>query len=146
MVHSQVATQPDGPVLSDRLQLLGPPDLGAPCDVVSVLVAHPHALVRAGLRALLEAGPGISVDGEAAGAEGALVLAHRTEPDVVVIDAGADGPAAAWRIVSDPQLASVRVLILGSSESDESLTGLPRIGLEGYLHKDCAPIELRNAV
>jgi DNA-binding NarL/FixJ family response regulator len=146
MAHTALATRQVNLVVLDRFGSAAPSETGAPNDLIRVLVAHPHALVRAGLRALLEASHDIAVDGEASGAEDALALARRSRPDVVLIDAGSDGLDVAWRIVSDQALAAVRVLILGGRSSDESVTSVLGIGLGGHLHKDSEPTELRSAV
>jgi DNA-binding NarL/FixJ family response regulator len=146
MGHTALAIRQADLVMLDRFRSAAPSESGAPQDLIRVLVAHPHALGRAGLRALLEASDDIAVDGEASGAEDALALARRSRPDVVLIDAGSDGLGAAWRIVSDPALAAVRVLILCGRNADKSVPSVLRIGLGGHLHKDSEPSELRSAV
>jgi DNA-binding NarL/FixJ family response regulator len=115
-------------------------------EPIRVLIAHPHALGRAGLRALLEAGPGIGVDGEAVNAEDALALARRSQPDVVLLDIGPPALDAAWRIVAEPNLADVRVLILNARDAGQPVPTRRRIGVDAYLDKDSEPTELRNAV
>src|ERR1700716_4050156 len=104
MARTALATRQADLVVLDRFRSAPPSDAGAPDALIRVVVAHPYALVRAGLRALLEASHDIAVDGEASSAEDALALARRRRPDVVVIDAGSDGLDVAWRIVSDPAL------------------------------------------
>ena len=146
MGHTALAIRQADLVMLDRFRSAAPSESGAPQDLIRVLVAHPHALGRAGLRALLEASHDIAVDGQASSAEDALALARRSRPDVVVIDAGVDGLDAAWRIVSDPALAEVRVLILCGRNSDEPVRGVLGMSLGGHLHKDSEPTQLRSAV
>jgi DNA-binding NarL/FixJ family response regulator len=117
--------------------------------VIRVLLADDQALLRAGLRVLLEAEADIVVVGEAADGEESLRLARETRPDVIVMDIrmpGVDGVEATRRIAADEQLADVKVLILTTSESDESLFEALRGGASGFLVKDSDPLELLKAV
>jgi DNA-binding NarL/FixJ family response regulator len=117
--------------------------------VITVLLADDQALVRAGFRALLDAQPDITVVGEAADGAQAAKLAAETRPDVVLMDIrmpGTDGLAATRRIVSDPRLAGVRVLILTTFDEDEYVFEAVRIGASGFLVKDTEPVELLRAV
>jgi DNA-binding NarL/FixJ family response regulator len=117
--------------------------------VITVLLADDQALVRAGFRALLDAQPDITVVGEAANGAQAAKLAAETRPDVVLMDIrmpGTDGLAATRRIVSDPRLAGVRVLILTTFDEDEYVFEAVRIGASGFLVKDTEPVELLRAV
>src|SRR5690606_18092716 len=135
----------------DRLRGAGPP-AAEEADVVSeirvVLVDDQH-LVRAGLRALLERAPDITVVGEAGdGATGlAVVRTHR--PDVVLMDVrmpGTDGLQATRQILADPALGAVQVIMLTTFDDDEYLFEAIRAGAAGFLLKDTAPDALRDAV
>jgi DNA-binding NarL/FixJ family response regulator len=89
--------------------------------VIRVLLADDQALLRAGLRVLLEGEPDIEVVGEAADGEEALRLARATRPDVILMDIRMpvlDG-AEATRRIADERLGGVKVLILTTFESDE---------------------------
>ncbi|GAA0905485.1 response regulator transcription factor [Pseudonocardia zijingensis] len=117
-------------------------------DIRVVLVDDQH-LVRAGLRALLERAPDITVVGEADnGASGvAVVRTHR--PDVVLMDVrmpGTDGLEAARRILADPALSGVQVVMLTTFDDDEYLFEAIRAGAAGFLLKDTDPDGLREAV
>jgi DNA-binding NarL/FixJ family response regulator len=115
-------------------------------DAVRVLVADGHALVRAGLRALLETDRGIGVVGEAATGDEAVALARRTGPEVAVIDAwlpGLDSVEATARISADSGGA---VLVLLAHEEDEVLLAAVRAGASGALVKDTAPAALVGGV
>jgi DNA-binding NarL/FixJ family response regulator len=117
--------------------------------VIKVLLADDQALVRAGFRALLDAQPDITVVGEAADGAAAARAAAETRPDVVLMDIrmpGTDGLEATRRIVSDPALAGVRVLILTTFDEDEYVFEAVRTGASGFLVKDTEPVELLRAV
>ncbi|HEV7790020.1 MAG TPA: response regulator transcription factor [Pseudonocardia sp.] len=117
--------------------------------MIKVLLADDQALVRAGFRALLDAQPDITVVGEAADGAEAARAAAETRPDVVLMDIrmpGTDGLEATRRIVSDPALAGVRVLILTTFDEDEYVFEAVRTGASGFLVKDTEPVELLRAV
>jgi DNA-binding NarL/FixJ family response regulator len=113
---------------------------------VRVLLADGHALVRAGFRALLEAGGNVSVVGEAATREEAVALAGRVRPDVVVVEAALPGPdsfEATLRLLCEPGVA---VMVLTASEGDEHVFPALRAGATGLLHKDTEPAELLRGI
>jgi DNA-binding NarL/FixJ family response regulator len=117
--------------------------------VIRVVLADDQALVRAGFRALLDAQPDITVVGEAADGAQAARVAAETRPDMVLMDIrmpGTDGLEATRRIVSDPALARVRVLILTTFDDDEYVFEAVRTGASGFLVKDTEPVELLRAV
>lgn len=116
---------------------------------ISVLLAEGLGLVRAGFRALLEGETNITVTGEAASGEEALARARETRPQIVLMDMhlpGLDGLEATRRILADPSLADVKVLILTNDERDEELFGALRAGASGLLLKDTEPVELLRAL
>ena len=113
---------------------------------VRVLIADRQALVRAGLRALLESGGRISVVGEAATGEDAVAEAFRLRPDVVLLDAtlpGLDCVEATGRMLADPRIA---VMLLTATEQDERIFASLRAGARGLLLKDTEPAELVRAI
>ncbi|MGN6409498.1 MAG: response regulator transcription factor [Curtobacterium sp.] len=115
---------------------------------VRVGVADDQAVVRDGLRTMLERG-GFVVVGEAADGEAAVRLARREHPDVLVMDIrmpGLDGIAATARITADDALDGVHVLIVTSFELDEYVFGALRAGAAGFLGKDADADTLRRAV
>jgi DNA-binding NarL/FixJ family response regulator len=124
----------------------GPQHSDAATSPVRVLVADGQALVRAGFRLLLEADPRITVVGEAASGEEAVVLADRLRPDVALIDAklpGLDGVEATGKIFSD---SGVAVMLVTTSADDECVLDALRAGAGGLLLKDTEPAELVQAV
>lgn len=78
-------------------------------DPIRVLLVDDQVLVRAGLRALVDAEPGMTVVGEAGDGDAAVDAARRERPDVVLMDIrmpGTDGLAATQRISADPELGA----------------------------------------
>jgi DNA-binding NarL/FixJ family response regulator len=89
------------------------------------------------------------VVGEAADGEQAVSLARSQRPDVVLMDIrmpGLDGLEASRRILSDPALADVRVVILTTFETDEYIFEAIRLGASGFLVKDTEPADLIKAI
>jgi len=117
--------------------------------VITVVIADDQALVRGGFRALLDAQADISVVGEAGDGEEAVRLALDLHPDVVLMDIrmpGVDGLAATKRILDEPRLAGVKVVILSTFDLDEYVFEAIRVGANGFLVKDTEPAELLRAV
>jgi len=114
---------------------------------IRVVLADDHALVRAGIRALLNAMPGVEVVGEAGSGEEALALAARLQPQVVVMDIamkGMNGLEATARLRE--LLPSARVIVLSMYSSEEYVLQALRSGAAGYLVKDAATAELEHAL
>lgn len=112
-------------------------------EVIRVLVADDHAVVRAGIVALLAAEPGIEVVGEAVDGEDAVEQALALRPDLVVMDVRMPrltGDAATARIRA--QADEVRVLVLTTYESDASILSAIEAGASGYLLKAAPADEL----
>ncbi|MBQ1046494.1 response regulator transcription factor [Micromonospora sp. C72] len=113
-----------------------------------VLVDDQH-LVRTGLRALLDRAPDIEVVGEAGDGRSGLAVVREQRPDIVLMDVrmpGGDGLEATRRILTDPTLDGVQVVMLTTFDDDEYLFEAIRAGAAGFLLKDTAPDALRDAV
>ncbi|MGJ3224142.1 response regulator [Micromonospora aurantiaca (nom. illeg.)] len=113
-----------------------------------VLVDDQH-LVRTGLRALLDRAPDIEVVGEAGDGGSALSVVREQRPDIVLMDVrmpGGDGLEATRRILTDPMLDGVQVVMLTTFDDDEYLFEAIRAGAAGFLLKDTPPDALRDAV
>ncbi|MEU3535487.1 response regulator transcription factor [Streptomyces murinus] len=103
---------------------------------VRILVCDDHAVVRAGLLALLHSAPDIEVVGEAGSGEEALALARKTAPDVVLMDlqlAGIDGVETTRRLCATSP--APHVLVLTTYDTDADVTRAVAAGATGYLLK-----------
>jgi DNA-binding NarL/FixJ family response regulator len=114
---------------------------------VRVLIADSHPVVRAGLKALLDAQPDVQLVGEAADGPDALRLAAELDPDVVVVEVslpGLDGAQVTARLrEARPEQ---KVLVLTGCEESGSLRLLLGVGAAGYVLKRATAEELLQAV
>jgi DNA-binding NarL/FixJ family response regulator len=118
-----------------------------PTDVIRVILADDHAVVRAGLKAVLGVAKDILVVGEAGNGRDAVAMAQRLDADVVVMDLSMpdmDGTAATKALAAAG--ARTRVLVLTMHAEDEYLVPLLEAGASGYLVKSAADRELVDAV
>jgi DNA-binding NarL/FixJ family response regulator len=114
---------------------------------IRVAIVDDHAVVREGIRRVLESDPGIAIIAEGGDGDTALELAEEHRPDVLVIDVampGRTGLAVAAELVR--RGSSVRALILSMHDEPEYIREARRAGARGYLLKDSSPAELRRAV
>ena len=114
---------------------------------IRVLIAEDHAVVRNGLKSILDSDPEFEVVGEASDGDQALTLAQDLLPDVVLMDirmGQADGITATRRIRS--VVPSVRVVVLTSYDEDELVFSSIRAGASGYLLKEVSAHQLLNAI
>ncbi|MFF8974712.1 response regulator [Streptomyces sp. NPDC014995] len=120
-----------------------------PPPTVRLVLCDDHAVVRAGLRALLSSADGIEVVGEAGSGEEALALAARLRPHVVLmdlqLDGGMDGVTATRRLTSG-DTTGPRVLVLTMFDTDADITRAIEAGATGYLLKAERPEELFTAI
>jgi DNA-binding NarL/FixJ family response regulator len=117
--------------------------------VIRVLLVDDQALIRTGIRALLDAEDDIEVVAEAADGEAAYERARDLVPDIVLMDVQMpvlDGIEATRRIVDDPSLEAVRVVILTNYGLDEYVFSALRAGASGFLVKDTEPDEMLQAL
>jgi len=116
-------------------------------DLIRVMLVDDHAVVRAGLKAVLASAKDIDVVGEAKNGRDAVTLAERLNPDVIVMDLSMDemdGAAATKEIVAKG--LACRVLILTMHAEDDYLVPVLEAGASGYLVKSAADRELVDAV
>jgi DNA-binding NarL/FixJ family response regulator len=115
--------------------------------MIRVLVVDDQAMVRAGLRLILEGQADIEVVGEAADGEEAQVAVRRDRPDLVLMDIRMprlDGIAATSKLIEhDP---AVRVLVVTTFDADQFVFEALRAGASGFILKDSSPEQLVAAV
>lgn len=114
---------------------------------IRILLADDHALVRAGIRTLLEKIPNVEVVGEASTGRQALEMVKTTLPNLVLMDiamAELGGLEALPRITKD--FPGVRVIILSAHANEEYVIRALRSGAAGYMLKDAATAELELAI
>jgi DNA-binding NarL/FixJ family response regulator len=117
--------------------------------MIRAVVVDDQALVRLGLKVLLESEDDITLVGEAGDGREALDVVRRARPDVVLMDIRMpvmDGIEALKQIAADPSLAATKVLVLTTFELDEYVFEALRAGAGGFLIKDTEPAELLRAI
>jgi len=115
--------------------------------VITVLIVDDQAMVRAGLRLILDAEDDIIVIAEAENGEEGVRLARRETPDVVLMDVRMpimDGLEATRQIIE--QVEGTRVIILTTFDSDDYVYGSLRAGASGFLLKEAGGDQLVDAV
>ena len=115
--------------------------------MIKVVLVDDHAVVRAGLKAVLGTAKDIEVIGEGTNGKDAISLAQRLDPDVIVMDLSMgemDGVEATKELVGSK--ARARILILTMHAEDSYLVPLLEAGANGYLVKSAADRELIDAV
>lgn len=116
-------------------------------EIIRILIADDHAIVREGLRALIDTEPGMELVGEAADGVEAVLKARSRQPDVILLDLvmpRKDGIEAIADIKRENPEA--RILILTSFAEDEKVFPAIQAGALGYLLKDSSPQELLKAI
>jgi DNA-binding NarL/FixJ family response regulator len=114
---------------------------------IRVVIADDQAMVRAGLRLIVESEPGMEVVGEAPDGAEAVAVARRTRPDLVLMDISMprlDGLGAARRLLGDPH--PPRIVMLTTFDTDENLHVALRTGVSGFLLKNSPPERLLEAI
>ncbi|HKY30202.1 MAG TPA: response regulator transcription factor [Pyrinomonadaceae bacterium] len=116
-------------------------------DPIHVVLADDHALVRAGIRALLEKIDRVEVVGEAGDGERALELVQQLQPDVILLDIAMPG-LSGFDVLKEINEKSphVKVVILTVHDSEDYALHALRSGAEGYLPKSAASAELELAL
>ncbi len=115
--------------------------------MIKVLLADDQAMIRSGLRMILESEADLSVIGEAENGEEAIRLSKREKPDVVLMDVrmpGVDGLEATRQI--HQTLPGVKVIVLTTFDLDEYIYAALRGGASGFLLKDADSETLIRAV
>lgn len=115
--------------------------------MIRILLVDDQAIIRQGLRSMLESNPDMDVIGEAENGQRAIEQIPTLQPDLVLMDIRMpvmDGVAATQAIAQHyPQ---TRVLVLTTFDDDEYVSQAMRLGAKGYLLKDTEPDELALAI
>jgi DNA-binding NarL/FixJ family response regulator len=116
-------------------------------DLIKVVLADDHAVVRAGVKAVLGSAKDIQVIGEASNGRDAVAMVERLNPDVIVMDLSMgemDGITATKEMVANE--TKTKILILTMHAEDAYLVKVLEAGASGYLVKSAADRELVDAV
>jgi DNA-binding NarL/FixJ family response regulator len=117
--------------------------------MIGILLADDQPLMRAGLRALIDAQADMAVVAEASTGREAVELARRHRPQVVLMDVrmpDGDGLQATRELLRDASLAGTRVVMLTTFELEEYVLDALRAGASGFLLKGIEPADLLQAV
>ena len=115
--------------------------------MIKVVLVDDQALIRDGLRTMLELDDAIEVVGEADNGRAGLDVVQRTQPDVVLMDIrmpGVDGLEATRRVLE--RTVGVKVVVLTTYDADEHVLEAMRAGASGFLLKDLRKGQLVRAV
>jgi two-component system response regulator NreC len=115
--------------------------------MIKVLIADDHAIVRTGLRALINSEPAMELVGEATGGYEAIDLVGKNQPDILILDLSMpdlDGIEVTKKV--KPQFPNVRILILTIHEDEALLRAALKAGAGGYILKHAAEAELISAI
>jgi NarL family two-component system response regulator LiaR len=116
-------------------------------ETIHILIADDHAIVREGLRALIDTERGMELVGEAADGFEAVLQARLLQPDIILLDLvmpRKDGIEAISEIKQENPEA--RILVLTSFAEDDKVFPAIKAGALGYLLKDSSPQELLQAI
>ena len=116
-------------------------------EVIRVIIADDHELVREGMRALLDGRPEVEVVGEAKDGEETVMLARTHQPDVILLDLvmpHKDGIQAIAEITQENP--DTRILVITSFSDDDKVYRAVKAGALGYLLKDSSPQDLMQAI
>jgi NarL family two-component system response regulator LiaR len=116
-------------------------------EEIRILAADDHAVVREGLRALIDTEPGMVLVGEAEDGAEAVRKARDLEPDVVLLDLVMPRKSGIEAIGEIKEaMPSTSILVLTSFAEDDKVFPAIKAGAHGYLLKDASPGELLQAI
>ena len=113
---------------------------------INVLLADDHVIVRMGLKAVFELENSIRVVAEASTAEEAIAAHKQFEPDVTLLDIRMPGGGIEALTSILKHSSSARVLVLTTSELEEDIHRVIKLGASGYAFKTTAPEQLTEAI
>lgn len=115
-------------------------------EQIRVLLADDHALFRRGVAELLRDQPGFQLVGEVGSGPGAVDLAKRSEPDVVLLDIHMPRGSGLDAVAPLKESGGVKILMLTVSDKDQDLIAAIKAGADGYLLKNAEPRQLFRAI
>jgi DNA-binding NarL/FixJ family response regulator len=121
----------------------GGPDRRAVDERIRILLVDDHALIRVGMRSILEGEPDMEIVGEAADPRSALEAALETSPDIVLMDLSLPAPGgieATQRIKRE--LPSCGIIVLAVDEDEDALFEAIKAGAAAFILKDVGPDDL----
>ena len=116
-------------------------------ETIRVLITDDHAILREGIRLLLETEEGIEVIGEASNGEEAIEKMRTLDPDVILMDLimpMKDGITTIKEIMEEKP--DTRILVLSSSDDEKNIIPSIKAGAMGYILKESHPQDLINAI
>jgi two-component system, NarL family, response regulator len=120
----------------------------SPANVIRVMIADDHPVVREGLSAIFKSQKDINVIAEATNGEETCKLCNELSPDVLLLDLRMpkkDGLQVISELLAQKP-AKVRIIVMTTYESEEDIRRALRAGAKGYMVKGTAPQEIRDAV
>src|SRR5215471_11146431 len=117
-------------------------------NVISVLIADDHPVVREGLAAIFKTQKDIKIVAEATNGEEALELCNQHSPDVLLLDLRMpkkDGLQVITELTASRSFKP-RIIVMTTYESEEDIRRALKAGAKGYLVKGTAPREIRESV
>lgn len=115
--------------------------------MISIILTDNHAIMRDGLRHLLEGESDIKIVGEADNGRQAVKIAHEKKPDIVIMDIAMqemNGIEATRQIIEENP--NIKVIVLSMHSERQIVIGSFRAGASGYLLKESSSTELVNAI
>jgi DNA-binding NarL/FixJ family response regulator len=123
------------------------PPQTARTGVLRLLLADDHAILREGLRALLELDPGFKVIGEAGSCDEALEKVRESQPDILLCDIGMPGRSGLSAVADVRRIApATRIILLTAHSSEEYFRAALDAQADGYVLKDSGHAELVLAI
>ncbi|MBE2293596.1 MAG: two-component system response regulator NarL [Phycisphaerales bacterium] len=116
-------------------------------EVQTILVVDDHPLMRKGIVQLIAMEPSLRLIGEARDGQQGVELAHRLQPDLILLDLNMHG-LSGMEVLKAIKAADLdtRVIILTVSDSEEDVVTALRLGADGYLLKDMEPEEVLHSL
>ena len=114
---------------------------------IKVLLVDDHAILRDGLRLLIESQPDMEVVGEAGNGQTAIDKALKLRPDVIIMDVAMpdmNGIEASSQILAETP--DVKILALSMHSDREYVMDMVKVGVSGYMEKECVADELIRAI